>query len=437
MKCAVLTCPNNCKNKLIRFHGFPRQEDLFKQWESFCGQEVDKKAKICSEHFLPEDYERTLKVEMGFAKYNLLRKGAVPTVNKHLLAPSKKTRKKLRLPQKKLTCDPLADVVEVKDDYEMPQKISPTALDKSKGENFVPPSTNLGCTINYLENKIETLKRDAEANEKLLKDKIEVLKAENNRLQECSKKRLQDNVQLEHTIDTLKLEKSILKEAEEKWNKQTAAMQMRLNRAEFEQKNLEQKLQTIFSPGQIKKIKRGNKKLHWSEEDISQSIRLYTTSPKAYLMLKEKNYPLPSVRTLQFWAKKRRISFETVTDDGDKVTSNIVIEMDETNADAASSSSAAEIEKNISVEMIEDEDEQTIAMEMVAYSSDEDMPNGVEEDENNISIEMIHSDSYEEIPNGIVQDENPWLEINEFILPCKYVPKGGKNTDMTAEQKTS
>jgi len=72
--------------------------------------------------------------------------------------------------------------------------------------------------------------------------------------------------------------------------------------------NIESKLLEIFSAGQIKKLKQGTKRLNWTEKDIARSITLYSASAKAYKLLRKKMFPLPSVRTLQWWAKKIEIS---------------------------------------------------------------------------------------------------------------------------------
>ncbi|XP_017480235.1 PREDICTED: uncharacterized protein LOC108369608 [Rhagoletis zephyria] len=48
----------------------------------FCGRQVDSTARVCSEHFLPEDFANALKVDMGLVKYRKLKKGVVPTVGK-------------------------------------------------------------------------------------------------------------------------------------------------------------------------------------------------------------------------------------------------------------------------------------------------------------------------------------------------------------------
>ncbi|XP_039970163.1 uncharacterized protein LOC120782075 [Bactrocera tryoni] len=59
--------------------------------------------------------------------------------------------------------------------------------------------------------------------------------------------------------------------------------------AEFQRNNLEQKLSCIFTNGQIEKLRDGNKRRNWKEEDIAKSITLYSTSSKAYKLLYSSN----------------------------------------------------------------------------------------------------------------------------------------------------
>lgn len=72
--------------------------------------------------------------------------------------------------------------------------------------------------------------------------------------------------------------------------------------------NLEKALRCLFTQGQIKQLKAGNRRQNYKQEDIAQSITLYATSAKAYRFLKINNFPLPSVRTLQRWSQKLDVS---------------------------------------------------------------------------------------------------------------------------------
>ncbi|XP_029404249.1 uncharacterized protein LOC115065759 [Bactrocera dorsalis] len=58
-------------------------------------------------------------------------------------------------------------------------------------------------------------------------------------------------------------------------------LKISIKAAEFHRKNLEQTLSCIFTNGQIKKFRDGNKRRNWKEQGIAKSITLYSTSPKA------------------------------------------------------------------------------------------------------------------------------------------------------------
>ena len=92
-------------------------------------------------------------------------------------------------------------------------------------------------------------------------------------------------------------------------------MELQLKKSEHERTNLESKLLQIFSTSQIKKLKQGTKRMVWTEDDIAKSITLYSASAKAYILLRKKMFPLPSVRTLQWWAKKNKIKLKEASTD--------------------------------------------------------------------------------------------------------------------------
>ena len=62
--CAIFGCSNHTRNKEISFFRFPKDKEICKVWINHCkGKDFInlKNARICSVHFLPEDYERDLK----------------------------------------------------------------------------------------------------------------------------------------------------------------------------------------------------------------------------------------------------------------------------------------------------------------------------------------------------------------------------------------
>lgn len=69
MSCAVAGCNNRHRNTKdcevgVLYHRFPNDGDILKQWIAKCYRKDEinsKNARICSEHFLPHDYEDDMK----------------------------------------------------------------------------------------------------------------------------------------------------------------------------------------------------------------------------------------------------------------------------------------------------------------------------------------------------------------------------------------
>lgn len=85
------------------------------------------------------------------------------------------------------------------------------------------------------------------------------------------------------------------------------------------EKNQDQKAHDLFSkfltPGQIKFVLKGNRRIRWCNEDIASAIALRSVSPKCYRYLKTKlHYPLPSLTTLRKWTNSINLT-DGVLDD--------------------------------------------------------------------------------------------------------------------------
>ncbi len=82
--CAVAVCPSP-KARDIIYHVFPKDKSLEKKWTIKCKRNDTfnpKFASICSNHFLPSDYERDLKSElMGLPSKKRLKSDALPSQN--------------------------------------------------------------------------------------------------------------------------------------------------------------------------------------------------------------------------------------------------------------------------------------------------------------------------------------------------------------------
>ena len=89
--CAVYGCSNSEKNnvegKTISFYRFPKDPEYSEKWANACRRKDYiniKYAKICSIHFQPHDYVRSLKHELlhySHANARKLKEDAIPTQN--------------------------------------------------------------------------------------------------------------------------------------------------------------------------------------------------------------------------------------------------------------------------------------------------------------------------------------------------------------------
>lgn len=82
--CAVACCSNyGRKTTDVIYHRFPTNPELQNVWVSRCKREGKinvKIARVCSVHFLPEDYERDLRNELlGLPVRKHLRPNAIPS----------------------------------------------------------------------------------------------------------------------------------------------------------------------------------------------------------------------------------------------------------------------------------------------------------------------------------------------------------------------
>lgn len=81
--CAVAICPSP-KDQQTVYHRFPKSDELKKKWIVACRRDDriinTSTSLICSNHFLPTDYERDLEHELlGLPLRKILKKDAVPS----------------------------------------------------------------------------------------------------------------------------------------------------------------------------------------------------------------------------------------------------------------------------------------------------------------------------------------------------------------------
>ncbi|KAJ8941067.1 hypothetical protein NQ318_003248 [Aromia moschata] len=88
LRCAVYGYNTNKRSKNnFKFFGFPNDEKLKAKWRHLCKREDTfsvNNARICSNHFVDEDYERNLRHELlGYQpkRFRSLKKEDVPSKN--------------------------------------------------------------------------------------------------------------------------------------------------------------------------------------------------------------------------------------------------------------------------------------------------------------------------------------------------------------------
>ena len=77
----------------VRFYRVPRDKAIATEWLVKCGVKTDnddvfRNALVCSEHFLPDDFEDDMQYRLGFKKtfHPKVKDGRVPSVFNHPLA---------------------------------------------------------------------------------------------------------------------------------------------------------------------------------------------------------------------------------------------------------------------------------------------------------------------------------------------------------------
>ncbi|XP_036347511.1 uncharacterized protein LOC118756884 [Rhagoletis pomonella] len=127
----------------------------------------------------------------------------------------------------------------------------------------------------------------------VLKVEVETFKRENAHLKKETEKQCTE-------LATLKRE-SDLQLKRHAWKMES--LQKRLDEMAAQMKNVEDALASIFTKGQIAKLKSGSKRRKWAEEDIAKSISLYAASPKAYRLLYKRTR-----KFLRHYSVKRRVT---------------------------------------------------------------------------------------------------------------------------------
>ncbi|XP_036341770.1 uncharacterized protein LOC118751109 [Rhagoletis pomonella] len=105
MKCAVISCgkTNNNKASECSFFRFPAEPNLARKLIKFCRRDKDfnpKTGYVCMDHFSSEDFENSLKYQMGFAKKRALKRD-VPTIYKKQIENPERIERECAIKQRK------------------------------------------------------------------------------------------------------------------------------------------------------------------------------------------------------------------------------------------------------------------------------------------------------------------------------------------------
>ncbi|KAJ4430610.1 hypothetical protein ANN_19198 [Periplaneta americana] len=276
--CVVSECQNysrKTKGSSVIYHTFPSDPKLRKVWEIKCYRKDEfnlETARICSEHFTSDSYERDLKAELlNIPAKKKLKLNAQPSLNLPVcyvqnseINSARSKRVEERACRKKV----LSEVSEQLDARTTVRQDDPLGV-----LSFV-------CS---LENEGLDLKKENEE-----------LRIENEKLK----------------LDIEKLE-SKLKELQIKYKNQA---HFRVNQNSQRQRKclnrlvngkVKHLLAKVFTPGQIKMLISGKRKQRWEEQDIIPALAQRAISDKLYNHLRSQvGIPLPSVATLQRWTKK-------------------------------------------------------------------------------------------------------------------------------------
>ncbi|KAI8122775.1 Transposable element P transposase [Lucilia cuprina] len=251
MKCAVGKCKqSNSKKTCEKFC-------ILLQFSEGCNTKkgLGKILKICALHFKPEDFERNLKFELGFSnrRTQKLKPGVVPTIE---------------------SCDIPIEIPN-ETPNETPDEIPIETMNENSNGNVNKISNE---NVNQNTNEIEPW------NKKSTPMMTTYIKADE--LQQYIKS-------LEMEIDVLRKENGVIKILQSQSEITIKNLTRQVQSLCSENVNLEDSLKRLFTKGQIKKLKNGDKRQNFTEADIAQSIKLYSASAKA---------------TLQRWSEKLDMS---------------------------------------------------------------------------------------------------------------------------------
>ncbi|KAJ8913733.1 hypothetical protein NQ315_007450 [Exocentrus adspersus] len=269
-KCSVFSCKNRINRRIpgTSFHYFPKDLDLWEAWKLFCGHNADWQpsmtSRICSRHFTEEDFE------IGCV---------IPSiVSDESERESVKQKQVLTYP--KNIIEVRHDVAQKKQSFDAANTSTSACGSKENVEadstnEFEPRTYSLDSTL-ILQNK----------------KYLSVINA----LQEANKALATELVSERQKTAVLEL---IIKDLRKTLEESSSDS--------IPKPKLVKEIKTLFSgtltSSQIDAVCNKGSKVTWTREDIVKAFTLRYLSKKAYVFVKEENYPLPGLGTLRRYAE--------------------------------------------------------------------------------------------------------------------------------------
>jgi hypothetical protein len=266
-RCTVAVCTNSAtktKQKVppVSYHRFPKIPHLRRAWIERCnraGKWNPDTCHVCSDHFLPEDFEDDVRNRvMNLPERNLLKKDAIPSKNLKL---NEKTclsnrQKRFCVKQKK---EFLANILNVAVEEDTESK-----FDKLAEATVLPRTT---VEEDTLKNEVATLKST-----------IDALKMENSELKKVYRLQATTVSKMRRTIKYLKSKT-------------------------FSKKMMEKKirivLSSVFTSSQLDLILCNKKRVNWTCDEISTAFAIRYFSKRCYTGWSRYNLPK------KFWVIRR------------------------------------------------------------------------------------------------------------------------------------
>lgn len=334
-RCAVKSCPNTyhktkvphsgIKGVQIKYHAFPKNPNYSKLWIQRCNEEKpinEKYARICSDHFLDEDYERDLKGELlGQKLVKVLKKDAVPSIWLHINEnQNTSSEKKVPFIKTEVTLQEIAansstcNVLKISSSLvsstssitNSQQDLNSDSVVKKDISSCIPESLGFAPTTNI--HMLEDFERIVKEKKELEKNyshlKLAFLQTRK-KLQDCEMKLSMESI----TQSALRREVKRLKKAKFSTRK-IGSLTGNLNK-----NNLQFPMHSPLSSNQYQILFGKKTKARWTAEELSQAFALRHCSKKAYVYVRNQmKFPLPGVSTLQKYASKKDPTQGTLTD---------------------------------------------------------------------------------------------------------------------------